>query len=491
MKGLVQEKKKTTKKQGKIAHADHILPNDIYVVIPAYNEERTIRELVLDLLNYCTNIIVVDDASKDRTCALLKDLPIILIQNQENSGKAITLHNGFDIAIQKGARAIITMDGDGQHRPSDIPRFMEEFVREPNSIIIGSRLHNKEDIPPARYFGNTVANFWISWAAGNIITDSQSGFRLYPVSLFQKTKTKLNKRKGFVFESEILIDASHKGVFTKAIPIDAIYHEQARPSHFKGFTDVMRIIRMVAIKLLKRGMNPPGLFRVLKFKMQKRKGGMVGADGFFTLTLSLLLIFITGGLIYLYNFAKVFHTARSTPAFLELQNSLILVPGFRLEEGGHLHPDFVQRLERALVLANQDSKAKVMILGGKTSKSTLTEAEAGKEYLIFHGLGEKRIIMEDRSRHTLENFQNARTIISQFKIQDVVLITNRYHLERASVFSKSFGIQHRICAAEENLPFDSRTLVTILKEAFLLYWFHTGKFYATATKNSAMLSRIS
>ena len=234
------------------------------VVIPAYNESRTIRDVAVRALAQAPMVIVVDDGSTDGTAAVLEGLPVIVLRNGANRGKAASLYAGAEEAIKRGASAILTLDGDGQHCPEDIPLLVEAHAAAPAHIIIGSRLHRREEIPPARYWANRFANFWISWAAGYAIADSQSGFRIYPAVLFSNAKVNHGEAYSFVFESEILIEAARLGMHAKCVPISVIYSSRARPSHFRPVVDIARIVRMVAWRLLARGLYLQGLVRSLK-----------------------------------------------------------------------------------------------------------------------------------------------------------------------------------------------------------------------------------
>jgi glycosyltransferase involved in cell wall biosynthesis len=237
--------------------------SEIAVVIPAYNEAATIRDVAVRALAQLPQVIVVDDGSGDGTAVALTGLPVTLLRNPCNLGKAASLWRGMQHAVQGGARAIVTLDGDGQHRPEDIPRLVAAWKRFPDNIVIGSRLHEREKIPVARYRANRFANFWIAWAAGYPIRDSQSGFRLYPAFLLDRVRVARDRRACFVFESEILIEAGRIGVQSVAVPISAIYDRQARPSHFRPVADIALIVRMVAWKLVSRGLCLRGLVRSL------------------------------------------------------------------------------------------------------------------------------------------------------------------------------------------------------------------------------------
>ena len=237
------------------------------VVIPAYNEAATIRELVESVLKIVPDVVVVDDGSTDSTSEQLGGLAIKVMRNEHNLGKAASLWKGFELALALDAHRVVTLDGDGQHRPEDIPRLLSLAERSAQSIIIGARLHDRKNFPPRRYYANQLARFWISWAAGYPIADTQSGFRVYPASLLAKLTRRDVRWNGFVFESEVLIAAGAIGVRSIAVAIPGIYPNAARPSHFRPVADIARIVFMVAGRLLRRGMHPLGLWRSLYLPM--------------------------------------------------------------------------------------------------------------------------------------------------------------------------------------------------------------------------------
>ena len=232
--------------------------NNFAIVIPAYNEEATIYDVVQAALKQCDKVIVVDDGSIDKTIEKLSGLPVTLIKHEVNKGKAASLWDGFMAAIDAGVDAIITIDGDGQHSAEDIPLLLNKAAEYPKDIIIGARLADKSAIPAKRYYANKFANFWIAWAAGYPIADSQSGFRLYPKALFDNLKISI--KHSFVFESEILIKAAQLGIYSHPVKIPAVYKTGARPSHFRGVQDIILITKMVGKSLYKRGFFLSGLY---------------------------------------------------------------------------------------------------------------------------------------------------------------------------------------------------------------------------------------
>jgi glycosyltransferase involved in cell wall biosynthesis len=242
------------------------------LVIPAYNEAATIREVAQKAMSYIHMVIVVDDGSTDGTTKALNRLPITVLRNPDNMGKAFSLWRGFRHALERGARAIVTLDGDGQHSPEDILRLIAQWEGAPNCLIIGDRKGNRRQDFNLRVFANRMADFWISWAAGYYIADSQSGFRVYPSRLLQLTTCRHGKAQSFVFESEILIESAKLGYRSILVPIEMGMRKASRASHFRPALDVIRITRMVAWKLLSRGMHPLGLYRSLKERFKKREG---------------------------------------------------------------------------------------------------------------------------------------------------------------------------------------------------------------------------
>lgn len=234
------------------------------VVIPAYNEAATIRDVALRAARQVARVIVVDDGSTDGTAAALAGLPVTLLRQPRNLGKAAGLWRGMELALAEGATAVITLDGDGQHAPEEIPRLVAMHRRHPGRIVIGARLRDRERTPRSRYYANRVADFWIGWAAGQRLDDSQSGFRLYPAEVLKAVEVAHGPGAGFVFESEILIEAGRKGRGSVATPVAAIYGPHLRASHFRKVTDITLIVLMVAGKLLARGLDPAGLVRSLR-----------------------------------------------------------------------------------------------------------------------------------------------------------------------------------------------------------------------------------
>ena len=238
------------------------MTNSYWVVIPSYNEAATVREVAARARRQCPNVIVVDDGSVDGTVQALTGLDVTVLRNDENRGKAGSLTRGFDHALAHGAAGVITLDADGQHAPEEIPSFLEQAVQYPAAFIIGVRRREQRQTSFWRYVANRIADFWIGWAAGMPIEDSQSGFRLYPMRLLQTVTIPHGRHASFVYESEILIEAARQGFELKHVIVSVTPRSGPSPSHFRPLADIAGIVRMVAWKLVSRGLYLRGLYRI-------------------------------------------------------------------------------------------------------------------------------------------------------------------------------------------------------------------------------------
>lgn len=235
-----------------------------WVVIPAYNEAATVRDVAMGARRQCSHVIVVDDGSTDGTAEALTGLDVTVLRNEVNLGKAGSLCRGFERALAGGATGVITLDADGQHAPEDIPILLDAAAAQPTAFLIGARRRDQRRASFWRYAANRIADFWIGWAAGALIEDSQSGFRLYPAALLRTVELPHGRSRSFVFESEILIEAARRGFSSQIVQVTVARRSGPRPSHFRPVIDILRITKMVGWKLFCRGMYPLGLLRVLR-----------------------------------------------------------------------------------------------------------------------------------------------------------------------------------------------------------------------------------
>lgn len=221
------------------------------VLIPCLNEEAAIVSVVKSALQLGVPVIVIDDGSTDHTSDIVGKLPVTLLRHATRQGKGEALRTGFREALQQGFDAVVTMDGDGQHLASDIPRLVDVATRFPDHIVIGARLLQREQQPRARRRANALADWAISWACGQPVADTQSGQRWYPRSALDMVEL---DAENFVFEAAVLIAASReKGLGIVSVPIASRYQGEFRLSHFNPVRDVMRIAMYTAGRVFHYG----------------------------------------------------------------------------------------------------------------------------------------------------------------------------------------------------------------------------------------------
>src|SRR6218665_262824 len=239
------------------------------VIVPTYNNPKTLKKVLDSILDFTSNIIIVNDGSTDSTSEILKGYSqLTQIHHPKNLVKGRALRNGFRKALELNFEYAITIDSDGQHFASDIPVFLEEIQNEPNSLLIGSRNMTQENVPKKSSFGNKFSNFWFKFETGIKLDDTQSGFRLYPLRLLPK-RFYTNK---FEFEIEVIVRAAWKGIVVKNIPIQVLYDPAERVSHFRPFQDFTRIsiLNTVLVTNALLYIKPRDFFRRAKKKGFKK-----------------------------------------------------------------------------------------------------------------------------------------------------------------------------------------------------------------------------
>lgn len=213
----------------------------IVVVIPTYNNQNTIADVINNVKQYTNNIIVVNDGSTDNTANILANFDnIVIITHAKNSGKGTALKNGLCRAKELGFRYAITIDSDGQHFANDIPLFATEIEQNPNTLLVGGRNIEADNMPSKNTFANKFSNFWFRVETGVNLPDTQSGYRLYPIALMNLHKWYYTAK--YEFELEALVFASWSGIIVKNIPIKVYYPpKEERVSHFRPGRDFTRI----------------------------------------------------------------------------------------------------------------------------------------------------------------------------------------------------------------------------------------------------------
>jgi len=283
--------------------------DSLWCAVPVFNNRDTIKEVVSGCLSVLKQVVVVDDGSTDAdVAALLSEMDVVVLKHRTNLGKGKAILTASRYIEEQGGRFMITIDGDGQHDPADIRKFIPVLDDNDPAIIIGSRNFDTENVPGKSRFGRRFANFWLRVETGVQADDCQSGFRAYPVACLNRMKF---RGSHYDFEAEVLAKAVWAGLGIKTVAVNVIYPEPGkRVSSFKPFLDNLRISHthamLVARRLLPlrhrrlvkgekfdfRMVRHPGEFLMKLLKENATPGGLAlsAAVGFFLAVLPLLFM---------------------------------------------------------------------------------------------------------------------------------------------------------------------------------------------------------
>lgn len=220
----------------------------VCLLIPTYNHAQFLGDVIQDCKQYPIDIIVVNDGSTDNTISVIEQyseayqaLPqqFNFLNFDKNEGKGAALKAGAKYAKKLGYSAIISIDSDGQHYPSDMIPILEKAIQNPDSMIIGSRGMEHENMPKKNSFANKFSNFWFNFQTQSNLPDTQSGYRYYPLHCFENTIWFTDR---YNFELEIMVRNIWKGVSIYPVPIKVYYPPaHIRVSHFRPTVDFLRI----------------------------------------------------------------------------------------------------------------------------------------------------------------------------------------------------------------------------------------------------------
>lgn len=227
------------------------MPFRCVIIIPVYNHGKRVRETVERAAQTGFPVIVVDDGSTDSTPRVLASLSVItVIRHEKNQGKGASLLTGFAAAIGAADWAI-TLDADGQHDPGDVFSMLQAIPEGQRPFIIGKRKGMEQgNAPWTSRWGRKFSNFWVWASCGRWFSDSQSGFRVYPLP---ETMALGARAKRYQFEVEILVLAVWRGIPAIEVPVKALYDFGIeRVSHFRPWVDFWRntttFARLIAIR---------------------------------------------------------------------------------------------------------------------------------------------------------------------------------------------------------------------------------------------------
>ena len=210
----------------------------ILALIPAYNEAPHIASVAAGALAYLP-VLVVDDGSTNDTAARAKASGAAVWPQTPNQGKGAALRAGFRQAIHEGYEAVLTLDADGQHDPTEIPKFLHAYNASRANLIIGQR--DFSQMPPIRRLANSLGQWSFSWALGQHIPDNQSGYRLVDRQLMEAMLA--SSERGFEFEVEMIVICVGRGLVLDWIPIRTIYAGQR--SHINNLEHTINFLRML------------------------------------------------------------------------------------------------------------------------------------------------------------------------------------------------------------------------------------------------------
>ncbi len=216
----------------------------ILALIPAYNEEITIKAVVRQTMKYLP-ALVADDGSTDATVKLSQEAGAMIVQNDKNLGKGAALRNGFRYALDNGYQAVLILDADGQHDPNEIPLFLESYQQNKRNLIIGMR--DFTQMPFTRRLANSLGGVLVNRLTREPIHDNQSGYRLIDTKMMNLLLD--SQEMGFEFEVEMIFACLYAGLSIDWVPIKTIYaNEESHISPLSHINNYFRILRRVSKK---------------------------------------------------------------------------------------------------------------------------------------------------------------------------------------------------------------------------------------------------
>ena len=212
----------------------------ICVIVPTFNNQKTVGRVIEEVLGYTDDVIVVNDGATDETPDILDGFGdrIVKVSYAPNKGKGYALRMGFAKATELGYNYAITIDSDGQHFPNDLPKFLEVHRTHPKAVIMGARNLEADGMAAKSSFANRFSNFWFRLQTGIFMPDTQTGFRLYPLQKIKNLSLFTNR---FEFEIEVIVKLAWRDVPFVSVPIQVKYDPNERVSHFRPGPDFTRI----------------------------------------------------------------------------------------------------------------------------------------------------------------------------------------------------------------------------------------------------------
>ena len=217
------------------------------VLIPSYNEAKTIGHLVSELRVRRLTVYVVDDGSTDKTAKIAESEGAVVVGHKENRGKGASMREGFRHILKRGFDSVVVMDGDGQHVVEDIGNFIEKMKETNADIVIGNRMLDTSSMPTLRIHTNRFMSALISFIARQNVPDTQSGFRLIKREVLQSVSL---ESSNYEIESEMIIKAARAGFRIESVPIKTVYKDEK--SKINPIIDTIRFMFFLITTALKK-----------------------------------------------------------------------------------------------------------------------------------------------------------------------------------------------------------------------------------------------
>ena len=234
------------------------------VCIPAFNEEHFIGKVVKNCLKYADQVVVCDDGSVDNTYEIADAAGANVIRHEKNCGKGEAFQSLFQFARHSNVDVIVTIDGDGQFLPEEIPKLVKKIESNEADVVIGYRFDGAAEMPNYRKFGNKMLDKMTNMATQLSVRDTQSGFRAYSKNIIKLIDF---KKKGFGADTEILINAAKNGARISEEKVSVIYHTGSQTSTKNPISHsgevVTSLIEIIAIRSPLKFVGTPGIILII------------------------------------------------------------------------------------------------------------------------------------------------------------------------------------------------------------------------------------
>lgn len=223
-------------------------------VLPCLDAAETVGQVVRGVSAVLKDVIVVDDGSRDDSAQAARQAGARVVRHCGNRGKGAALMTGLNEAAARGFTQAVTIDADAQHSPQDIPRLLEVARAHPRALVVGARNFDIEHVPGASRFGRKFSNFWVWLETGTHLSDTQSGFRVYPVDSVLELEIPPSR---FEWEVEVLVRARWAGLTVHEVDVSVYYPpKDTHTSHYRGIEDSL-LISLLHVKLVPRSLLRP------------------------------------------------------------------------------------------------------------------------------------------------------------------------------------------------------------------------------------------